>query len=366
MTVTENEIKQTHVTVVGAGLSGLTAAYLLQKAGLDTLVIEASDRIGGRIHSIRDAKNKFLGDLGPTWVWPPYQPLAAEWLQHFNIETYPQHEEGSAVHDIDLNNGPTHGFSPKQEGISRILGGPQALVDCLATALEPNSLELNSSLLAIAQSDKTLTLRTSQGQINTQYLAITTPLRLATETVDWGDSLDSNLISLMSATPTWMATQAKATIVYERPFWRDKGLSGQIMSRIGPLAETHDHCGPDGYPAAIFGFVGLPASTRDKHRTELENAVIDQLVRCFGPEAAKPTSVVIEDWALSPHVCSKMDLETPPAHPQLLPDTIRESHCNGKLFFACAETASRSPGLVEGALDAGSRAANQILELSAT
>ncbi len=363
MTVTDPKTRRIQITIVGAGLAGLTTAYLLQKAGLDTLIIEASDRIGGRIHSVRDAENNFLGDLGPTWVWPPYQPLATKWLQRFSIEVYPQHEEGRAVHDIDPNGEPTHGFAPRQEGISRILGGPQALVDCLGSALKPKTLELNSSLLAVSQSDKRLTLRTSQGQISTQYLVVTIPMRLAAETVEWGDCLDPNLIQLMSAAPTWMATQAKATIVYERPFWRDKGLSGQIMSRVGPMAEAHDHCGPNGFPAAIFGFIGLPADTREKHRDLLEEAIVDQLVRCFGPKATKPTSISIEDWALNSNICSKLDLATPPAHPQLLPGIIRESHCDGKLFFASAETAARSPGLIEGALDAGSRAATQILEL---
>src|SRR6185437_11587551 len=43
------------VVVVGAGLAGLTTAYRLRQAGIDSIVLEASPRIGGRIDSIHFA-----------------------------------------------------------------------------------------------------------------------------------------------------------------------------------------------------------------------------------------------------------------------------------------------------------------------
>src|SRR6478672_8707550 len=42
------------VIVVGAGLAGLTAAYELKRAGFDVKVLEARDRVGGRVHTIHD------------------------------------------------------------------------------------------------------------------------------------------------------------------------------------------------------------------------------------------------------------------------------------------------------------------------
>jgi monoamine oxidase len=62
------------VIIVGAGLSGLRAASLLTEKGIKCRVLEARDRIGGRVLSASDPKRPDLGkfDLGPTWFWPQY------------------------------------------------------------------------------------------------------------------------------------------------------------------------------------------------------------------------------------------------------------------------------------------------------
>ncbi len=62
----ENQPQQivTDVTVIGAGLTGLTTAYWLSQKGLNVEVVEKSDRIGGQIHTIH--KNEFIIETGPT------------------------------------------------------------------------------------------------------------------------------------------------------------------------------------------------------------------------------------------------------------------------------------------------------------
>lgn len=52
--------------VVGAGIAGLTAARLLARAGQRVVVLEARDRIGGRVHSERAAGR--VTDLGASWI----------------------------------------------------------------------------------------------------------------------------------------------------------------------------------------------------------------------------------------------------------------------------------------------------------
>lgn len=69
------------VVVIGAGLSGLTAASTLCEAGANVQVLEADSQIGGRIRAIRDPGNaRAVADLGPTWIWPKYQPVVARWM----------------------------------------------------------------------------------------------------------------------------------------------------------------------------------------------------------------------------------------------------------------------------------------------
>lgn len=60
-------MKNADVLVVGAGLAGLTAARTLRRRGVDVLVLEARDRVGGRIHSVRLA-NGVTADLGAQWI----------------------------------------------------------------------------------------------------------------------------------------------------------------------------------------------------------------------------------------------------------------------------------------------------------
>ena len=56
------------VVIIGAGLSGLAAADALIKAGLSVRVVEARNRVGGRILTTSDGARAF--DMGPAWIWP--------------------------------------------------------------------------------------------------------------------------------------------------------------------------------------------------------------------------------------------------------------------------------------------------------
>lgn len=59
------------VIIIGAGLSGLRAATLLTAQGIECKILDARDRIGGRVlnafHPDKPEMGKF--DLGPTWFW---------------------------------------------------------------------------------------------------------------------------------------------------------------------------------------------------------------------------------------------------------------------------------------------------------
>lgn len=354
------------VVVVGAGLSGLTCAHLLCEAGLRTIVLEASARVGGRIHSVaHNTTGTYIADLGPTWVWPPYQPSAVDWLARLSVETFAQYEDGHAVLDMDESGPVEHQHLPGQHGIRRITGGPQALVDALSRKLPKEAMKTGHTVTRIDARTSSLSVTTSGPDITTleaKYVVIAVPPRVAAQNISLTPALGSAMLATMERTPTWMAAQAKAVAVYDHPFWRAQGLSGRVASRVGPLVEIHDHCSTGGKEAALFGFVGWPHTVRHSHTDALRDAVAQQLIRCFGEEGGAFTALYIEDWAQNQNICSDLDLSQPPAHPDVTPDVLRAPQYDGRLFLSAAETATQSPGLIDGALSIGTDTAACIIK----
>jgi monoamine oxidase len=160
----------------------------------------------------------------------------------------------------------------------------------------------------------------------------------------------------MSAVPTWMAGHAKLVAVYDRPFWRAQGFSGDAISHVGPLVEIHDASAeedPQG-EAALFGFVAPQEVQNTADREAFVSRAITQLKELFGPEAGRPAKVFLKVWAADPLVATKRDQETLTSHPQYGPLPIVESW-HDRLFLSGTETAPENGGFLEGALEAAER-----------
>jgi len=353
------------VVIIGAGLSGLAAAAVLREAGADVVLVEAGRQIGGRIRVHHEpGTNRALADLGPTWVWPRYQPVVSKWIVTLGLETFDQFIEGDAV---------IQGYAPttlrqslpSQDGIARVVGGPSAFIDALAKRLDTAKVRTSTPVTGIFESGSHgISVHLGSGEaITASQVIISVPLRVAAASLDmpWASS---ELVDAMRRTPTWMSSHAKAVALYERPFWRMSGLSGRIASRIGPLVEAHDHSGRDGVPAAIFGFVGWPPQVRRRDPDGLKRAILEQLSECLGPAAAHPINLVVQDWATHPYIVTDVDISEPANHPDIAPFSLRQAHLDGRVRFAVSEASEVSPGLIEGALAAGERAGNKLIQIA--
>ncbi|MRJ78288.1 FAD-dependent oxidoreductase [Aeromicrobium sp. SMF47] len=87
--------KQVDVLVVGAGATGLAAAYALQRAGRSVLVLESRDRVGGRLWT--DEVDGVDLEIGGQWVSPDQEALLAM-LDELGLETFERHREGESVY----------------------------------------------------------------------------------------------------------------------------------------------------------------------------------------------------------------------------------------------------------------------------
>jgi monoamine oxidase len=87
--------RSTEVAIVGAGFAGLAAALELTERGVECLVVEARDRVGGRVlnHEIGGGK---VVEVGGQWVGPSQEALLAM-ARRMKVETFPTHVQGQGV-----------------------------------------------------------------------------------------------------------------------------------------------------------------------------------------------------------------------------------------------------------------------------
>ncbi len=347
----------TDVIVIGGGLSGLALADQLQRAGVAYQVLEARARFGGRIKAAYVGGAGF--DLGPSWFWPG-QPRMAAMVERFGLKVFDQYANGTLSFEDEA--GAVHrdvGFS-SMEGSYRIAGGITALIDPLVSGLDQRNIMTDAVVSAIHEADGVAVELQSGVTIKGKRAILALPPRVAAE-LRYEPELPSLAIKAMRLVPTWMGGQAKFVAVYDRPFWREDGLSGDAMSRHGPLVEIHDATDPNTGLGALFGFVGIPAHMRHGHSEAVKSAAIEQLGRLFGKQALSPKEIFYQDWAQQVETASDLDFDPVSEHPHYgLPASL--SGLWGKrLHMGSTEIATQFGGYLEGALEVAEHLAQDLI-----
>jgi monoamine oxidase len=353
---------QTDTLIIGGGLSGLALADRLAAQGKDFLLVEAHNRLGGRILTKELSGGRF--DLGPAWFWPG-QPRMAALAQRFQIPVFEQYSSGDLMFQ-DQSGAVQRGRGyASMEGSYRLAGGIGSLTDALAGELDPSTLLTNTRLISVDHSAGKITaqLDRSGAELNIQarQIVLAVPPRVIAETVSFEPALDATQLQTLKATPTWMAGQAKIIATFDNPHWRNAGLSGDAMSQCGPMVEIHDASPITGGPYALFGFVGLPADVRAAHKEEIVQQAQAQLIAMFGKEMANPKDLILKDWATVPEIAQAQDRQAVRQHPAYgLSPNLQDLSARG-LFFGSTETAPEFGGFLEGALEAAERVADRMV-----
>lgn len=446
------------VVVVGAGLAGLCAARELGRAGATVRVLEARDRVGGRVLS-RQLTAGSVVELGAQWIGPGQEHMAAL-VKELALTPFPQHCAGTKVLSVggrrstykrDIPSLPLLGLLDLDRTIKKLeamartvpLADPgqalrarewdamtvetwkrksvltadaRALVDVAVQSIfsaEPaevsllhclwvlhaggglmklstiqggaqqtrlregfqtvaerlaeelgGQLRLSAAVRAVVQSEDGVTVHHCRGSVRGQRVILAIPPTLAGR-IEYEPALPVARDQLTQRMP--MGSVCKCVAVYERPFWRERGLSGEAVCDRGPVRIAFDDSPPegDGEHGALVAFV-LADGLRELRELDVSGrrkAVISALVQLFGPQAGEPLDFIEQDWGAERWSRGCYFGLMPPGTLSRYGAALR-TPC-GRLHFAGTETAGRWLGYMDGAVESGLRAAREVLPLLA-
>lgn len=445
------EIVETDVCVVGAGLAGLAAADGLRRAGVSVVVLEARDRVGGRLETVRLAGGVPV-DLGGQWLGAGQRRLAAlaESLSIANIPTYTaghnvlmlggrrrrysgtiprlgplvladiwlaqrklerlaarvdtrapwdaagatqldaqsfatwmsRHMRTRAARSLMTIAGRTvWGAEPDELSLLHVLfyiacaGGLDALLDTEGGAQQDlleggaqgvalglaqrlgDAVRLDEAVTAIEQDPDGVRVAARTVEVRARRVVVAIPPALAGRiALTPGSSARHQLAQRMR-----LGAITKCQVLYERPFWRDAGLSGEAVTDAGPVTLTFDGSPSNGSCGVLLGFVG-GADARSFARaseTERRALVVGCLRARFGEEATRVIDYAERQWADEPWSGGGPTSNFGPGGWTGHGRSLRAPE--GRVHWAGTETATEWAGYMEGALQSAERVVAEVL-----
>jgi monoamine oxidase len=240
---------------------------------------------------------------------------------------------------------------------TRFVRGAQELSLRLAERLGERVV-LDAPVSAIDDGTASVRVESARGVFHARraILALAPPL---VDRIEVAPALPPVRARLTESMPMGATTKVIAT--YPRAFWREQGRSGEVVAHKGPIAVCFDNTSHDGAQPALVAFiVGERARTHARlPEAERRRLVLDALVRWFGDEAREPLALVEQCWADEPWSGGcPVSVATPGIYARL-GAALRTPV--GRLHFAGTETAQVWNGYLEGAIEAGERAAAEAL-----
>lgn len=347
------------VLIIGAGLTGLAAAYYLKEAGLNVQLIEARMRSGGRIHTLYKNDTASL-EMGATWLGANHTFLR-RLLAELDIEIFEQELSDRAIYEpISTSPHQVVTLPPNSDPSYRIRGGSFALIQALLDKLDTDQLHTGQVVQAIQEEADGLLVKCADQHFKARIVVSTLPPYLLTQTIDVSPPLSADVLDIAEQTHTWMGESIKVALTYKSPFWKALNTSGTIFSNVGPIPEMYDHSNYEKSHFALKGFLnGSYFSVSKAERLEL---ILLQLNKYFGAAANDFRSYEETVWRKERFTFLEYQSHILPhqnnGHP-----IYQKSYLENKLFIAGSETSSQFSGYMEGAVRSVAFVCQQIRKL---
>jgi monoamine oxidase len=237
----------------------------------------------------------------------------------------------------------------------RFKGGPQSISKKMAVDFGQD-LVLSSPVLRVDQSDsKRVEVESMRLRVSAKRVVIAM-MPADVRRISFSPKLPAARAGLIKH---WTGDPGfKVNVVYPKPFWRDKGLSGLALTDRGPVGLTFDNSPPNGIPGVLVGFVDPQKVPHDKQARR--RAVLDGLSALFGKEATKPNDYFETDWSSEPWTTGCVS----PLPPHVLTDygsALRDPV--DRVHWAGTETSEVWCGYMDGAVRSGQRVAAEVRRL---
>jgi monoamine oxidase len=349
------------ITIIGAGLTGLLIAHRLKQMGFTIQILEARNRLGGRISTLL-SKNNTAVEMGATWFGHQHINLI-KLLDELSISYFEQYMEGTAFFEAFSTAPPQPVQIPQDSPSYRIESGTSHLINTLASKLSQNEIKLSQPVKELIFENKTVRLKTTDGTFEGDIIVSTLPPALLVSSIQFTPSLPTEFSRIAMNTHTWMQDSIKVALIYQTPFWRNKKLSGTIFSNVGPITEFYDQSDRTETRFALCGFVngGYVQLTK----TERKEKVMNQLFKIFGKEAMDYLSYEELVWSEEIYTKDKKQ-ESVSVYPHQNNGNpiFSNGYYDSRFFIAGSETSTAHPGYMEGAIVSANRIVEKIRNLA--
>ena len=218
---------------------------------------------------------------------------------------------------------------------------------------------MNAPVRSISQRDDRVVVETGDLVVNAGHAVVTVPPALALE-IAFDPVLPDDRLTLYRNDVA--GPETKTLVVYDEPFWRADGFSGQTSDPGSASEVTLDASSASGTPGVIASFTFGPVAERlDALDPPAEPRVRRRSrpgwVRAASPVEFIETAWFNEEWTRG---CSMAHLR--PGILSRYGPLLREPF--GRVHWAGTETSTTSHGAIDGAVRSGERAAAEILDRS--